>query len=232
MEQGNTSKDPIVVENIGKSANTTQKMDTTTAVSIEGNHKNRFEILQDTSGETQKSPRDSMREQDVLLEQEINEELEQPVINHADAKKNIALEADDDSNSNYSEFVDATQIQLFDGHNVDQSSPEKINTNVDINVPARQANIEIQNKQFLEQSWANMAEDVDAEKRLIQHLESDPHILTAPANAEDFQVVSRKKGKTIKKPPLSKSQYSTRAKASNVKPFKWRCCTGISHCSH
>jgi hypothetical protein len=63
-----------------------------------------------------------------------------------------------------------------------------------------------------------MAEDVEPEHSLLAHLGTDPSDLQIPVNVGDFQVVSRKKGKT-KKSPL-KSNYSTSAKASQPKPFK------------
>jgi hypothetical protein len=74
------------------------------------------------------------------------------------------------------------------------------------------------NRNFLQQSWANMAADEAAEHRLLKQLETDPGELQQPMNADDFQVVSRKKGKS-KKSPL-KSNYTTGAKASHPKPFK------------
>lgn len=44
--------------------------------------------------------------------------------------------------------------------------------------------------------------------------------LPPPNNADDFQLVIRSKGKTTKKKTHMKSDYGTRAKAGQYKPFK------------
>jgi len=49
--------------------------------------------------------------------------------------------------------------------------------------------IERKNKEFLDQSWNNMAEDEEAEQRLLKQIEAEPH--------EEFQVVRRSKGKHL-----------------------------------
>ena len=46
----------------------------------------------------------------------------------------------------------------------------------------------------------------------MQQLETDPQ--------DDFQVVSRSKGMTIKKKTLVKSNYITRNKTGNPEPFR------------
>jgi len=62
-----------------------------------------------------------------------------------------------------------------------------------------QADIEIQNRNFLQQSWANIAEDEEAEQRFLKQLEVDPHNLEMPSNVDDFQVVSKKKVKLLER---------------------------------
>lgn len=68
-----------------------------------------------------------------------------------------------------------------------------------------------------------MAEDEEAEQRLLRDLEDEDHIPFS-ANHVDFQVVNRNKGKSTKKKSTPvKSSYGTRGKTGNLKPFKFRC---------
>jgi len=102
-----------------------------------------------------------------------------------------------------------------------QRPGSEVNVNQDKNIEGMQdklKQLDSSNRKFLQQAWANMAEDEEAEQRLLAQLETNPNELQIAVNADDFQIVSRKKGK-VKKSPV-KSNYSIRGKASHPKPFK------------
>ena len=153
---------------------------------------NRFDIL------VQKEVAASIQ-RDADLEAEINNEL---------GKHGAEVNDDDETSSQGTEFVENTQgtpvhepiLQLvanFSGGNL-----------ADQNLEA----IEKSNREFLEKSWANIAENEEVEQRLLKHLEEDPQ--------DGFQVVRRSRGKSIKKNTSIKSGYLTRNKTGNPLPFK------------
>ena len=78
------------------------------------------------------------------------------------------------------------------------------------------ATLELKNKQFLEQSWGNIVEDADVERRLLQDIED----MDSGHGDEGFKVVSTSKNKQIKKKPVLVSSYKTRVKPVLPKPFK------------
>jgi len=80
------------------------------------------------------------------------------------------------------------------------------------------APLERKNKEFLDKSWANIAEDEEREKRLLLQLDAlDGN--TSVQSHDGFQVVKSKKT-SVKKKPVVVSSYKTRGKAGNPKPFK------------
>jgi len=80
------------------------------------------------------------------------------------------------------------------------------------------AALERKNKEFLDKSWANIAEDEEGEKRLLLQLEAlDGSTSTQPNDG--FQMVKSKKT-SLKKKPVLASNYRTRGKTCNLKPFK------------
>ncbi|WJX83945.1 hypothetical protein P8452_66568 [Trifolium repens] len=104
-----------------------------------------------------------------------------------------------DSSSEDSEFVDATQVvhgEVGSDFEVDKTQ---------------------QDMQFLKESWANIAEKEDEELRLLAELEKDPA-------SSGFKVVASKSSKK-EKAKLTRnlktaSSYGTRSKVSVTKPFK------------
>lgn len=152
--------------------------------------------------------KDAMRAQDEELEKEINDELN----------------SNEETNSQ-SEFVDATQ---FNEVNNDTEEEESVETSSELHGAAadllvhgdeetRRVEIEKRNIDFLNQSWANMAEDAQAEQNLLKELEGA--LPEKQVNDDDgFQVV-KSKGKTTKKKTIA-IRSSTRGKAGNFKPFK------------
>jgi hypothetical protein len=136
---------------------------------------------------------DSIEAVQVVNEAQVDEfagnEIENPV----------AVEVND-SSSEDSEFVDATQAVhgevLGSDHDVDKTQ---------------------QDMQFLKESWANIAEQEDDDLRLLAELEQDPA-------SSGFKVVASKSSKK-EKAKLTRnlktaSSYGTRSKVSVTKPFK------------
>jgi hypothetical protein len=136
---------------------------------------------------------DSIEAVQVVNEAQVDEfagnEIESPV----------AVEVND-SSSEDSEFVDATQAVhgevLGSDHDVDKTQ---------------------QDMQFLKESWANIAEQEDDDLRLLAELEQDPA-------SSGFKVVASKSSKK-EKARLNRSlkpasSYGTRSKVSVTKPFK------------
>jgi hypothetical protein len=125
---------------------------------------------------------------------------------HLTSNSSDRLEDDDDGDS---EFVDATQ---HEDTSVDDDTPSKVDSLV---------NMHQNNMNFLKQSWANMAEDDEAENNLLEELENE-HLKTTIDSAEaPFKVVEgRTKSKIHKKSSTSKINYGTRSKVGNPKPFK------------
>lgn len=229
QEQGRNIENPIVVENSTKDGTKSHLKETalTDMVGTSGcKQSNRFQALQEITGNIQATAVDTMKEHDLCLEKEINAELTlQQVNNNAESEDDSK-----DSDSEKSEFVDATQTQVLEGNtiqsdhmveNTNHSPGNEVNVVQDGDIEGLQDSLQQldnSNRKFLLQAWANMAEDGEAKHRLLVALETDPSDLQTPVNVEDFQVVSRKKGKAQKS--TLKSNYSTRAKASHPKPFK------------
>lgn len=205
QKQGTLLNDPIVVEEevimgLDKNVNASgpskqiEKKKNTAHVTVEVESSNKFQAL------VQKSLVDDLQK-DAELEAEVNEAL-------ANQDDHIAVE-DDESDRSSSEFVENTQAQSSQGPvivPIDNALPSS-STETD-----RFLEIERNNKEFLENSWANIAFDKEEDQRLLKQLENDPH--------EGFQEVRRSKGKVIKKQSLVKSNYITRNKSGNPKPFR------------
>ena len=72
---------------------------------------------------------------------------------------------------------------------------------------------------FLNESWANMAEDADAEARLLASLEKEP--VNCQHDNEGFQVqISKHQKKIQRKKQISRDSYATRSKGTNPKSFR------------
>jgi len=151
-----------------------------------------------------------MKEKDVQLEQEINEEL---AVMHKNNETNAAVNNegrglnDDDSSSQDTEFVNAIQ-QVNNSFETDNSSNASVEAE-DVEVLRKQ------NCDFLQQSWANMAESAEAEQNLLHHLETE-----IPDNQGEFTLVTRPKGKTSKPKNPVTSSYATKTKTGVRKPFR------------
>jgi len=74
--------------------------------------------------------------------------------------------------------------------------------------------LERRNKAFLDQSWANIIKDEEAEQRLLTNMdEQDQH--------QDYFQVVKSKSKLKKKSKPLKTSYITRGKTSGApKPFR------------
>jgi hypothetical protein len=105
-----------------------------------------------------------------------------------------------DSSSEDSEFVDATQVD----HNEVHGSDHEVDKTQ-------------QDMQFLKESWANMTEKEVEDLRLLAELEQDPA-------SSGFKVVASKSSKKekarITRNLKTSSSYGTRSKVSVTKPFK------------
>ena len=209
--QGKNVTDPIIVDNLrNEEKRNHQSNSPVIAGTSKGglNQNNRFEVLQNKEMETLQAMENERNEQDARLDQEVNNELalQQAVPNLT--TEHAENDDADEFSSHDSEFVDATQINspvaAADG------SDNELNRE-DINALDRQ------NKQFVDQSWANMAEEEEAEQRLLRHIEDEQEM---PTNADDFQLVTKKKGKSHKQSSTVRLNYQTRAKASHPKPFR------------
>jgi hypothetical protein len=106
--------------------------------------------------------RDAMRSADMELEQQLNNELDE-VQKGAD---------ENDDSSQGSEFVDATQ-QMTRNEASDASMDHEVSEEEDCSVDISEEDIERHNRDFLKNSWANMAEDVETENTLLKHLEEE-----------------------------------------------------------
>lgn len=112
-------------------------------------HKKSFDALtNDDAGQDKFCA--AMREEDLVLEKEINTELVEGNTN------------DDDTDSQNSEFVDATQqiLKTVDSEACSDQNQGRTEVNSDHgSAEADDATVEKDNTKFLQQSWANMAED-------------------------------------------------------------------------
>jgi hypothetical protein len=70
----------------------------------------------------------------------------------------------------------------------------------------------------LKDSWANIVENEDAEKRLMDDLERDEP--STDEQSTSFQMVQSKKTAKLKKKTAAKIPYSTRSKVGHSKPSK------------
>lgn len=128
-----------------------------------------------------------------------------------------------DSASHESEYVEDTMVDGddFKGRDMPEgeevtSSSQHISTRQQDIEEARRVEMEKRNTEFLNQSWANMAEDIDAEIKLLSDLEKLP----IQEDVDDgFQVV-KSKAKMTKKKPAVVGNYGTRKKTGNPKPFR------------
>jgi hypothetical protein len=114
---------------------------------------------------------------------------------------------DDESSTAETDFVDATQVQDEDNISQDSGSNHEI-------IPERIQ----QDIQFLKDSWANIVENEDAEKRLMDDLERDEP--STDEQSASFQMVQSKKTAKLKKKTAAKIPYSTRSKVGHSKPSK------------
>lgn len=209
VKQGKTVVNPIIVEEIADADKNVSAIKAVVGAGDAGTsgnketeeirHKNQFEIL---GNEVE----NELRRNDMELEKEINEEFH----------------SGEDSDSQETEYVEDTFVDGDDfegrpeGEEVTSSSQQTSIRQQGIDEEARRVEMENRNREFLHQSWANMAEDVDAETRLRRDLEESP---IQEDVDDDFQVV-KSKGKMTKKKPATVSTYGTRKKAGIPKPFK------------
>jgi len=224
QEQGNKQDNPIIVEETkeaGPSKHQKSPQIPNKVVTSERQGKeqsaqgNKFDALMRNDGDQEENIRNTMKNTDLQLEQEVNAELE------ASHSKNIETD-EEDTNSHTSEFVDATQQN--DDANMDEETSEEHTADVnDANLiidHEKRKVLDKQNRDFLDKSWANIIENEAAEDRLLKDIEvEDSSQIEQPANIDDFQVVLKNKKKGTLRNPVLRS-YSTRAKASNPRPFK------------
>jgi NAD(P)H-nitrite reductase large subunit len=154
--------------------------------------KNSFEVLNHDYDLA--NIRADMEEADLRLENEVNSALE----------NSQGQKIDSDSQE---DFVEDTQQE---GH----SKEDEIDTSSKEDVADCSKVMEERNQAFLAQSWANMAEDDEAEQRLLKGLEKE-----ALQDDSEFQVIGRPKGK-VTKPKHPVRSYTTRKSTGNPKPFK------------
>lgn len=147
-------------------------------------------------------------------------------------EQNFVKNVNEDLEDSSSEFVDATQVQDEDDRSSTNSSTHKEST------PTR-----IQNDMhFLHESWANLAdhkpdddvvaaqdsrainEDVNEAERRFQNekIINESILAEEQRNIKDsgFQLVTNRKKTQKAKASQVKSNYTTRSKPSNPKPFK------------
>jgi hypothetical protein len=145
-----------------------------------------------------------MREEDMELEMEVNNELQ-------NSGKEVDYSTNEENeNSQDSEFVEATQ-NFTDFLDSQSTADNAEDSELDLE------ELERRNKAFLDQSWANIMENNEAEQILLKDMEADD-TLEQPVNIDEFQVVANRKLK--KKPASSKSVYNTRGKTGVSKPFR------------
>ena len=107
----------------------------------------------------------------------------------------------DESSSEGSEFVENTEIRE---DSTDDGAEEEVNNDTSCAQ-------ELENRLFLQQSWANMAEDAEAEARLLADIEKE-----LPNNADDFQLVVTKRKK--KQQRAAHNKYATRSRTGKKNP--------------
>jgi hypothetical protein len=153
-----------------------------------------------------------MKETDMQLEQEINDEI---AVMHRNNESNEADNnevrglTDEDSSTQDTDFVDATK-QVNNSLEMDNNSFVSAEVEDQSDEAIRKLN-----NDFLQQSWANIEANDEADQRLIQHLESE-----IPDNQGDFTLVTRPRGKAFKLKNPVNSNYATRNKTGARKPFR------------
>jgi hypothetical protein len=122
---------------------------------------------------------------------------------HLDLTQGIQnVVTEEDTSTQDSEFVDATQSHLDDDRDSNADDHNQGTSNVNVQ----------KDMQFLKESWANMAENEEQEQRLLAALDKGP----APSN---FKMVNTKSRKKASKTPPN-SIYGTRSKVGPSKPSK------------
>jgi len=123
---------------------------------------NRFDSLVLVDKEHNDDNRDTMRNADIQLEAKINQVMQD---NQLNANDKYGRNDDEDHSSSCSEFVEASNMENFEVQ-VDMNEVKS-----DTPVPANLQQLERKNKAFLDQSWANIADNDEAEHRLLKDLE-------------------------------------------------------------
>jgi len=165
------------------------------------------------------------RNKDTWSERENSDEEQLEHQNRFDALTNQEVAGDmnevEDLNSQTdeidgSEFVEATvefdNTDIEAEHAVEVHSPGTVKRNTE----------------FLKESWANMAENEEAEASLLRHLETEPdeaEPVVSEDNAPFTMVKSTNKARKQKSP--QKSTQPTRSKVCIPKPYKWSAFIGI-----
>lgn len=154
--------------------------------------------------------RETMRNADIQLEAEINQVMQQ---NQMNVNGNSDKSEDEDNSSQCSEFVEASNMDISEDP-ADRN--EVISKPNPTPIPKNIQELERTNKAFLDQSWANIAENEDAEQRLINALEKED---TVPTDNDGFQVVKTRNKQNMKN-NVVKNSYATRGKSVHTKPFR------------
>jgi len=190
-KQGNDVTDPIIVGNskdiVGNVENTNSGIILANNNAGTSGAKKNFEIPQSNTFDALKCHESNhdpiiqaMKDADTQLEREVNLQLE-----------NQAECCETEASSQGTEFVDATQLILQSDDNDSLNQDINFDDANDQIEPTRKAatveEIEKHNREFLKQSWANITDDVEAEQRFLQHLETDlPHKEVAPSGSDGF----------------------------------------------
>jgi len=128
---------------------------------------NRFDALLLVDKEHNDDIRVTMKNADIQLEDELNKELQE---NQLNANDQSGRSEDEDHSSKCSEFVEASNMDIFEEH----ADRNEVNSGKSVDPTLALANLqelERNNKAFLDQSWANIVENDEAEQRLLNDLE-------------------------------------------------------------
>jgi len=203
-EQGKNVEKPIIVEetrNLNKSNVICDAPQLGEASGVMAQevlvHNNKFVVLVEKDNDQIQMLKAAMKEKDI--ENELNDELSNINNNGGKQATQVRTQSDDESSAQNTEFFDETQ----QGVNTDD---ESTNTNIEQEDDSEiRRNSELQNRVFLQQSWANIAENEEAEQRLLQHLESEH-----PKDHNAFTLVTKSKSKASKLKTTVKINYATR----------------------
>lgn len=170
----------------------------------EANRKKQERILDQEGSSSKTNDVDLLKEQDMVLEQELNEQHQNIMV----------ARVNDDGSSTGSEFVDETQTNLVTDS---MDEDESIETPAQLQVAlVSSADTNQKNMNFLKESWNNMAENVNEEAGLLAILEKE----TVSTDDDGFQIqMSKHQKKTQRKKQINRENYATRSRGSN-KPFK------------